>query len=123
MRSSFKCMNEPEPEREGPKRPFVQGIATGLDALRRRAMRSVIAGATAIFVLSSIGCHGTSKIPKIGDLQGALGPGDFAKLSSGALVPGDVLKLSFPGAPDLSQAQKIRADGKVSLPLIGEVSA
>ena len=39
------------------------------------------------------------------------------------LSPGDVIRLSFPGSPDLNQAQKIRTDGKVSLPLIGEVTA
>ncbi len=39
------------------------------------------------------------------------------------LSPGDVMKFSFPGASELSQSQKIRADGKVSLPLVGEVTA
>jgi len=34
-----------------------------------------------------------------------------------------VIKLTFPGTAELNQAQKIRADGKVSLPLIGEVAA
>jgi polysaccharide biosynthesis/export protein len=38
-------------------------------------------------------------------------------------TPGDVVKLSFPATPDLNQSQKIRADGKVNLPLIGEVTA
>jgi len=39
------------------------------------------------------------------------------------LAPGDVVKLSFVSATELSQSQKIRADGKLSLPLIGEVAA
>jgi protein involved in polysaccharide export with SLBB domain len=39
------------------------------------------------------------------------------------LSPGDVVKISFTGAPDLNQSQKVRADGKVSLPLVGEVTA
>lgn len=39
------------------------------------------------------------------------------------LSPGDVIKLSFPGSTELNQSQKIRADGKVSLPLVGEVTA
>lgn len=39
------------------------------------------------------------------------------------LSPGDVIKLTFPGSPDFNQSQKIRSDGKVSLPLVGEVSA
>ena len=39
------------------------------------------------------------------------------------LTSGDVVKLTFPGAPDLNQSQKIRTDGKINLPLIGEVDA
>src|SRR4051794_30656520 len=39
------------------------------------------------------------------------------------LVSGDVIKLTFPGAGELTQTQKIRTDGKVNLPLIGEVDA
>ena len=39
------------------------------------------------------------------------------------LVSGDVIRLTFAGAPELNQSQKIRTDGKVNLPLIGEVEA
>src|SRR5690349_21680446 len=39
------------------------------------------------------------------------------------LSPGDVIRLTFPGSMDLNQSQKIRVDGKVSLPLVGEVAA
>src|SRR5437870_7439250 len=39
------------------------------------------------------------------------------------LAPGDVVKLTFSSASELNQSQKIRADGKLSLPLIGEVDA
>src|SRR5205809_7244148 len=39
------------------------------------------------------------------------------------LAPGDVLKLTFSAAPELNQSQKVRADGKLSLPLVGEVDA
>lgn len=39
------------------------------------------------------------------------------------LAAGDVVKLSFPGAPEFNQAQKIRSDGQISLPVIGEVQA
>jgi len=40
-----------------------------------------------------------------------------------SLAAGDVLKLTFPGAPEFNQTQKIRPDGRISLPLIGEVDA
>ncbi|HEV3410780.1 MAG TPA: polysaccharide biosynthesis/export family protein [Chthoniobacterales bacterium] len=39
------------------------------------------------------------------------------------LAPGDVVRLSFSGAGELNQTQKIRADGKLSLPQVGEVHA
>jgi polysaccharide export outer membrane protein len=39
------------------------------------------------------------------------------------LSPGDVIKLSFAEESDLDQTQKIRRDGKVSLPYLGEVTA
>jgi polysaccharide biosynthesis/export protein len=39
------------------------------------------------------------------------------------LSPGNVIKLSFAEESDLDETQKVRRDGKVSLPLIGEVTA
>ena len=39
------------------------------------------------------------------------------------LSPGDTIKVAFAENSDLDQTQKIRSDGKVSLPLIGEVQA
>lgn len=39
------------------------------------------------------------------------------------LTTGDVVKVSFTGAPELNQTQRIGTDGKLSLPLVGEVYA
>lgn len=39
------------------------------------------------------------------------------------LTEGDVLQVSFPGAPNLNTAQKVRVDGKVTLPLVGDYVA
>jgi polysaccharide biosynthesis/export protein len=39
------------------------------------------------------------------------------------LREGDVLHLSFPGAPDFNTTKKIRHDGKISLPVVGEITA
>jgi polysaccharide export outer membrane protein len=39
------------------------------------------------------------------------------------LSPGDVLKLSFAEETDMDQVQRIRRDGKISLPFLGEVTA
>jgi polysaccharide biosynthesis/export protein len=50
-------------------------------------------------------------------------PEQMAAPRTVTLIPGDVVKLTFSGAPELNQSQKIRADGKINLPLIGEVDA
>ena len=55
--------------------------------------------------------------------QGAPFPEQRTASTPVILTPGDVIKLSFPPTPDLNQTQKIQADGKVNLPLIGEVTA
>jgi len=39
------------------------------------------------------------------------------------LQPGDFLRVSFPGAPDLDTELRIRRDGVLTLPLVGEVMA
>ena len=39
------------------------------------------------------------------------------------LASGDVVKITFSAATELNQSQKVRADGKLSLPLVGEVDA
>lgn len=49
--------------------------------------------------------------------------GDSRAPSAVVLEAGDVVRVAFPGSPELDASQKIRADGKLSLPLIGEVKA
>jgi polysaccharide biosynthesis/export protein len=39
------------------------------------------------------------------------------------LREGDVLKISFPGSPTLDTTQTIRRDGRITMPLIGDVDA
>jgi len=39
------------------------------------------------------------------------------------LGPGDVVRVSFTTAPELNGAQKIRSDGRISLPQVGEIRA
>lgn len=77
------------------------------------AMRGALAGVAVIVTLFNVGCGSTSSLP-----PDAMIPSQPVTLS-----PGDSVKLTFPGAPELSQSQKIRADGKLSLPQIGEVKA
>ena len=42
---------------------------------------------------------------------------------SNILSTGDVVGVAFPGAIQFNQTQKIRLDGQISLPVIGEVMA
>lgn len=39
------------------------------------------------------------------------------------LHPGDTVKIAFPAAPNLETMQQIRRDGKLNLPIIGEIKA
>lgn len=55
--------------------------------------------------------------------QGAPFPEQRTASGPVILAPGDVIKLSFPPTPDMNQTQRIQADGKVNLSLIGEVTA
>lgn len=43
--------------------------------------------------------------------------------ASSELAPGDMISLSFPGAPEMNLRQKIRANGSVNLPMVGDVQA
>jgi polysaccharide export outer membrane protein len=47
-------------------------------------------------------------------------PGPYTSVR---LSPGDVIKLTFAEESDLDQTQRIRRDGKISLPFLGEVRA
>jgi polysaccharide export outer membrane protein len=67
-------------------------------------------------VFAALACGGCqSPLPP---LPNPPGPYTAVRLS-----PGDVIKLSFAEESDLDQTQKIRRDGKVSLPFLGEVTA
>src|SRR5947208_16656291 len=84
-------------------------------AYRRRALRSSSC-LLALLVFAALGCGGcqTTQPP----LPDPPGPKTAVRLS-----PGDIIKVAFAEESDLDQTEKIRRDGKVSLPLIGEVTA
>lgn len=60
-----------------------------------------------------VGCQ----TPKTGMLPSDALPGPRT------LAAGDLIKLTFPGAVEYNQTQKVRPDGKISLPLLGEITA
>jgi len=88
----------------------------GIDTVyRKRALRSSSC-LFAFLVFAALMCGGCqSPLPP---LPNPPGPKTAVRLS-----PGDVIKASYADETILDQTQKIRRDGKVSLPLIGEVTA
>lgn len=72
--------------------------------------------AAAMLVLVSVGCQASGPSAPVSAEAAASRP-------SGALAPGDEIVVMFSSAPELNTKQKIQANGKVSLPTIGDVSA
>jgi polysaccharide biosynthesis/export protein len=91
---------------------------TGRSASDRRHlfMRVFQLGIASLFLaLAASGCQSTARLSV---------PAQFnSEPHPLALAEGDVLRLTFPGASDLNTTQRIRPDGMVSFPLIGEVTA
>src|SRR6266478_7058238 len=90
---------------------------TGTEAVHRniRDSRAVFC-VCAFLVFAALMCGGCqSPLPP---LPNPPGPKTAVRLS-----PGDVIKASYADETIPDQTQKIRRDGKVSLPLIGEVTA
>ena len=93
-----------------------QGL-TCHEAIHRdmRGARAIF-GVCAFLVFAALACGGCqSPLPP---LPYPPGPKTAVRLS-----PGDVIKASYADETIPDQTQKIRRDGKVSLPLIGEVTA
>lgn len=47
----------------------------------------------------------------------------YSTSPSGILSVGDTIRVSYPGAPEFNSALKIQADGKIGLPMVGNVTA
>jgi polysaccharide export outer membrane protein len=88
---------------------------TSSNSQSRFPLPRILAFASALLLLGA-GCE--TKPPNMADL-----PAPGQPQGPTMLVPGDVIGLAFSGAPDLNQTQKIRPDGKITLPLIGELTA
>ena len=68
-----------------------------------------------ILVLVSTGC---------GNNESTSIPAEaYVSKPSSLLAAGDEINVAFSGAPELNQKQKIQANGKVSMPTVGDVSA
>ena len=88
----------------------------GTDTVYRKRALSPSCCLGAFLVFAALACGGCqSPLPP---LPNPPGPKTAVRLS-----PGDVIKVSYADETVPDQTQKIRRDGKVSLPLIGEVTA
>src|SRR5881296_1618591 len=88
----------------------------GTDTVYRRRALSPSSCLFALLVFAALVCGGCqSPLPP---LPNPPGPKTAVRLS-----PGDTIKASYADETIPDQTQKIRRDGKVSLPLIGEVTA
>ena len=91
-------------------------LLPGADAAHRRRAVSPSSCLFALLVFAALLCGGCqSPLPP---LPNPPGPHTAVRLS-----PGDVIKVAYADESVPDQTQKIRRDGKVSLPLIGEVTA
>jgi polysaccharide biosynthesis/export protein len=87
----------------------------GNDTARRKSAVSM-SWLSSLLIFVALACGGCqSPLPP---LPNPPGPKTAVRLS-----PGDSIKVTFAEESDLDQTQKIRRDGKVSLPLIGELTA
>lgn len=90
--------------------------AAGWQRLRNGILTSLTAVAVLMLVLASSSCESPDPYTPI--------PAEaFNSRPSGSLAAGDVIRISYPGAPELNTTQKIMANGKVSLPTVGDVTA
>ena len=88
----------------------------GTDRVYRNCAWSPSACLFAFLVLAALVCGGCQT--PLPPLPNPPGPKTAVRLS-----PGDVIKASYADETIPDQTQKIRRDGKVSLPLVGEVTA
>ncbi|MBC7980185.1 MAG: polysaccharide biosynthesis/export family protein [Armatimonadetes bacterium] len=96
-RSSLSAVRSP-----GRKWPILQSAFAGMMCL--------------VTAIVSTGCGGMSSSPPV--------PSEaYRSKPSSTLSAGDEIRVTFSGAPELNVKQKIQANGKVSLPTIGDVNA
>ena len=108
------------------KRRIIDFSRNGRDAARGFAPRLTTNKKTWSFLSEPAAVFGMLTALTLLLITGCKTPTGVSRLPSqapGALVAGDTLRISFPGAPELNQAQKIGTDGKLSLPLVGDVVA
>mgnify|MGYP001450385332 CR=1 FL=1 len=91
----------------------------GYDSKQRKKFRVAARGArvaAGMFVVAVFGGCASATIPS-SPMAGA------PSAEPSAILEGDQLKISFTGAPSMDTVQEVRRDGRITLPLAGEVIA
>jgi len=108
------------------RRPKPQdGIETGLTQRGNRLKQKKKDRSTrwAWQVLSVLGASLALLATGCQNYKGEILPETATGQHPGVLTAGDVIRISFTTAPELNQSEKIESDGRISLPLIGQVYA
>jgi protein involved in polysaccharide export with SLBB domain len=84
------------------------------DGWKRALLNS---GLALLLLITITGCQ--TQMPQPKEAVGSMSP----PFQAVTLQAGDVLQISFPGSANLDTTQQIRRDGKINLPLVGEVDA
>jgi polysaccharide export outer membrane protein len=96
--------------------PQTQRPASAWQRLLQSMPKALAATMAVMLAMTFTGCESAATYTPI--------PADaYAPRPTGSLSAGDVLNIRFPGAPELNTTQKVQANGKVSLPTIGSVTA
>ena len=90
--------------------------------MAERISRYLVRGGLLGIALLLISCVTEPPTTALNQAQGSY-PDARVGSTIGGLGPGDVISISFAGAPDMNLRQRIRGDGKVSLPMVGDVVA
>jgi len=98
------------------------GWLTWYQKYRQTASELLKWGVTLWFLALVAGCQSTNSQTNGASQKTTVSP-QVAVPEIATLREGDVLKISFPGSPTLDTTQQIRRDGKITLPLVGEVQA
>ena len=93
-------------------------VSVGRDASLRTRGRIYAAGLSVLMAFLLVGCQGP-KNTQATNLSQVTTP----RQESLTLREGDTVRITFPGSANLNTVQQIRRDGKISLPLVGEIKA
>ncbi len=83
----------------------------------RIGLQSAFAASLSIFMIFvATGCGGSDSSPPV--------PAEaYRSKPNATLAAGDEISVAYSGAPEMNTKQKIQANGKISLPMVGDVNA